>query len=85
MTDFLKRFNIIALVLGAMLLGSVVTGTTVAAAYQGHMVAAQNQLGFALNQLNMALADKAGHRAQAISLVKQARTQVQLGIQAGAK
>lgn len=85
MTDFLKRFNIIALVLGAMLLGSIVTGTTVAAAYQSHMVAAQNQLGFALNQLNAALADKAGHRAQAISLVKQARTQVQLGIQAGAK
>ena len=84
MTDFLKRFNIIALVLGAMLLGSVVTGTAVAA-YQGHMVAAQNQLGFALNQLNMAVADKGGHRAQAISLVKQARTQVQLGIQAGAR
>lgn len=85
MTGFLKRFNIIALVLGAMLLGSIVTGTTVAVAYQGHMVAAQNQLGSALNQLNMAMADKAGHRAQAISLVKQARTQVQLGIRAGAR
>jgi hypothetical protein len=85
MTAFLKRFNIIALVLGAMLLGSIVTGTTVAAAYQGHMYAAQNQLGFALNQLNLALADKAGHRAQAIVLVKEARTQVQLGIAAGAR
>jgi len=85
MLKFLSRLNIIALVLGAMLLSSVVTGVSVAAAYQGHMHAAQNQLGFALNQLNMALADKAGHRAQAIVLVKQAQTQVQLGIQAGAR
>jgi hypothetical protein len=43
------------------------------------MYAAQNQLRFALNQLNMAMADKAGHRAQAITLVKQAMTQVSLG------
>jgi hypothetical protein len=49
------------------------------------MIAAQNQLGYALNQLNMAIPDKAGHRAQAIVLTKQAWTQVQLGIKAGAK
>jgi hypothetical protein len=85
MTSFLKRFNIIALLLGAVLLGSIVTGTTVAAVYQSHMIAAQNQLGYALNQLNMAIPDKAGHRAQAIVLTKQAWTQVQLGIKAGAK
>ena len=85
MTQFLRRFHLLGLVLGALILGSVVTGTAVSAAYQGHMYAAQNQLRFALNQLNMAMADKAGHRAQAITLVKQAMTQVSLGIQAGAK
>ncbi len=85
MTAFLKRFNIIALVLGAILLGSIVTGTTVAAAYQGHMVAAQNQLNASLGQLNMAKPDKAGHRLQAIALEKQAQTQIRLAIQAGAK
>ena len=85
MTQCLRRFNLLGLVLGALILGSVVTGTAVSAAYQSHMYSAQNQLRFALNQLNMAKADKAGHRAQAITLVKQAITQVSLGIQAGMK
>jgi hypothetical protein len=85
MTQFLRRFNLVGLVLTAMLLGSIVTGTAVSKAYQSHMWVAQNHLQIALNQLNMALADKGGHRAQAITLVKQAMTQVTLGIQAGAK
>lgn len=79
-----SRFGLMGLLLAAVIFGAVVTGTAMAA-YQGHMHAAQNQLQFALNQLNMAVPDKAGHRVQAISLVKQAMTQVQLGIQAGAR
>lgn len=85
MTAFLKRFNIVALLLCAVLLASIVTGTTVAAMYQGHMYAAQSQLNGSLRQLNMAIADKAGHRVQAISLEKQALVQIQLAIKAGAK
>lgn len=85
MLHSLRRFNPLAFLLGAMLLGSIVTGTTVAAVYQSHMISAQNQLTYALNQLNMATPDKAGHRVQAIALVKQALTQVALGIKAGAK
>ncbi len=44
------------------------TGVTIAA--QGHMLSARSYLNDALVQLDMALADKAGHRVQAIKLVK---------------
>jgi hypothetical protein len=64
-------------------MGAVCGG--VAVAMQTHMLAAKNDLSSALNNLNQASPDKAGHRESAINLVKQALTEVNAGIQAGAK
>ena len=55
------------------------------AAGQPHMQAAPGALQNADNALQNAEPDKAGHRAKALQLVKQAINQVQAGIQAGAK
>jgi hypothetical protein len=49
------------------------------------MYAALNHLNMAWNQLNLALPDKAGHRVAAMNLVKQAISQVNAGIAAGAR
>lgn len=54
----------------ALLLGAAVTGS--AWAYQTHVHNALNALYSAKHQLNMAMADKAGHRVKAINLVNQA-------------
>lgn len=56
-----------------------------ALAVQTHMMNARSDLNSALNQLNAAVPDKAGHRVNAINLVNQAIEQVNLGIAAGAK
>jgi len=58
---------------------------TSAEGQQPHMQAALKALNNARNQLQNAVPDKAGHREKAIGLVGQAITQVQEGIQAGAK
>jgi hypothetical protein len=50
---------------------------------QPHMTAALNALKSALNNLNQAEADKGGHRANAMSLVNQAISEVKAGIEAG--
>jgi hypothetical protein len=60
-------------------------GAGAAVAYQGHMHAANMYLGNALNNLEQATPDKAGHRLNAISLVKNAMSQVNMGIRAGAQ
>ena len=78
-----SRFSILAFVF-AMLLGAVVGGVAVAAT-QVHMNNALKDLESALNQLNIAQADKAGHRQQAIKLVNEAIGEVNLGISAGAQ
>jgi hypothetical protein len=57
-------------------------GAGAALAVQEHMTNARNDLTSALNQLNLAQADKAGHRANAINLTKQAIDEVTAGIQA---
>jgi hypothetical protein len=67
----------------AMLCASIGAGT--ALAVQTHMVNARGDLQSALDQLNAATADKAGHRASAINLVNQALSQVSQGIAAGAR
>lgn len=54
-----------------------------AIAGQPHMVQARNDLNRAYNQLSQAAPDKAGHRVNAMNLVKQAITEVNLGINAG--
>jgi hypothetical protein len=75
----------VAGVLTAACFGLLGVGAGTAYAEQTHMVNAQNDLGAALNELNAALPDKAGHRVAAINLVNQAITQVNEGIAAGAQ
>jgi hypothetical protein len=60
-------------------------GAGSALAVQGHMLNARSYLNSALGQLNMATPDKAGHRVNAMNLVRDAIRQVNLGIQAGAR
>lgn len=55
-------------------------GAGIAMANQPHMVSARSYLNDALNQLNQAVADKGGHRNNAIGLVNQAIQQVNAGI-----
>lgn len=68
----------------AVLFGAVVGGVAVAAT-QVHMRNALTDLQSALTQLNVAQADKAGHRENAIKLVNQAISEVDAGIKAGAQ
>ncbi len=82
-TISLRKVQLIALVIAAIVFGGVLTG--VAYAVQGHMVAARSNLNRAYSQLNMAIPDKAGHRVQAMQLVQQAINQVNAGIAAGAR
>jgi hypothetical protein len=64
----------------ALFFGGLGAGT--ALAVQTHMINARSYLNSALGELNLATANKNGHRANAINLVKQAIDQVNLGIQA---
>jgi hypothetical protein len=64
-----------------MFFAFVGAGTVLAA--QAHMDSALSSLQTALSELNQADADKGGHRANAIKLVKEAITEVNAGIQAG--
>jgi hypothetical protein len=73
------RFAALAL-LFALLFAGIGAGT--ALAVQTHMVNARMHLQEALSELNLASADKAGHRVNAIDLVNQAIHQVNLGIAA---
>ena len=75
------RLGILAVVLAVVFAG---VGAGVALAAQPHMVAARGSLNAALYQLSIATPDKAGHRVQAMSLVRQAINQVNWGIRAGA-
>ncbi len=76
-------FRMAAIIGGSMLAGGLMTGT--AMAFQGHMFNALHALQNAENQLQMAAPDKGGHRVNAIGLVQQAISEVQLGIQVGAE
>ncbi len=82
-----RRFtvrNIVAVgVLAAVLAGGAL-GVSTTMAGQPHMNAALNDLSTALNQLEVAIPDKAGHRVAAIALVKQAIEQTTEGMAAGA-
>lgn len=73
-----RRMGGPALVLTGALLGGALTG--VAMANQPHMENALSDLNAAKNQLSVAVADKGGHRDNALNLVNQAICQVQAGI-----
>lgn len=68
--------------LAAALAASLVLGVAVgrATADQPHMQNAKAALNTALAELQLAEANKGGHRDRAIELVNEALTQVQLGI-----
>jgi len=72
------RLGALALIF-AVVFGFVGAGTVLAA--QPHMVQARTYLNDALNELQAANANKGGHRANAINLVRQAISEVNLGIQ----
>jgi hypothetical protein len=73
-----RRAGLPALFLSGAILGSLITG--VAFAGQPHMVNALGDLQTARTELNLATADKGGHRAHAINYVNSAITEVQAGI-----
>ena len=73
----------LAFLVGGGAIGAAVTVPVMA--YQVHMQNALSDLRAASNQLNMATPDKGGHRANAMGLVSQAISQVQMGINAGAQ
>jgi hypothetical protein len=81
MTLSKMRLAVLAVVFAV---GFSAIGAGTALAVQGHMLSARSLLNSAYSQLNQATADKAGHRIQAMSLVRQAINQVNLGIRAGA-
>jgi len=68
-----------ALFLVVMLIAGFVAGRAHAA--QPHMRAALDHLRNARTELNAAMADKGGHRANAIRLVNDAISQVEAGIE----
>ncbi|MGA8796173.1 MAG: hypothetical protein WB526_03795 [Candidatus Cybelea sp.] len=72
------RLGIFAL-LFALCFGAIGAGTALAA--QTYMLNARNDLTSALNNLEDAQTNKGGHRVNAINLVKQAISEVNLGIQ----
>ena len=67
----------------ATIIGASAFGISASAA-QPHMTAALNDLQSTLTQLEDAVPDKAGHRVQAINLVKEAILQTTEGLAAGA-
>lgn len=77
----MKRLARIGIVPFAFILGLLAGGLTVTAlAGQPHMVNALNSLLNAQHELQVATADKGGHRASALNLVNQAIQQVRWGI-----
>ncbi len=78
-----SKFRMAAVVIGSMAAGGLMTGT--AMAVQGHMWNALHALQNADAQLEMAAADKGGHRVNAINLINQAIGEVQAGIAVGAE
>lgn len=72
----LKKFPVI----GAFVLGSLLTGTVALAEKQGHMREAMASLRQAKEALEKADTDKGGHRAKALDLVKQAIDETKAGI-----
>lgn len=76
---------VIAVVVSLLAVVFSLLGAGTAYAYQTHMLNARDSLGQALNQLQIAVPDKDGHRVNAIDLVQQAINEVNLGIRAGAQ
>jgi hypothetical protein len=78
---FYAGVRMTGIIAASMLTGSLMTGA--ALAYQGHMFGALHALEHARAELAAAVPDKAGYRAQAITLVDQAIHDVNAGIAVG--
>jgi hypothetical protein len=81
--DTLRNVAALGVAGAAVAMGASALGTTTAEAAQPLMHRALSDLGAARAALERALADKAGHRVKAISLVDQAIAEVKAGIAAG--
>ncbi|HYP62601.1 MAG TPA: hypothetical protein VEQ16_01865 [Acidocella sp.] len=80
MRSFRKvRWKLLGMGVACTLMGAAIGGGT-AMAYQGHMWNALSDLQAAQNQLSLAVADKGGHRENAINLISQAIGEVKAGI-----
>ena len=79
----MPRFTRRDLLAAAPALGvaAVLAGSTEARADQPHMDAALDALKSARHELDAAIADKGGHRGNALRLVKQAIVEVERGIE----
>ena len=78
------RTKVLAVAAGMVVAGGLGFGVGTVEAQQPHM---QNALGYltsAQSELQVAEANKGGHRVNALNLVNQAITQVQAGIAVGA-
>ena len=82
--ESIRKITALGVAVAAATIGASTLGITEADAAQLHMTNALNDLQSALSQLEAASSDKAGHRVQAIGLVKQAIVQVTKGMAAGA-
>ncbi|MBV9647969.1 MAG: hypothetical protein JO043_10935 [Candidatus Eremiobacteraeota bacterium] len=78
MKTTLRRIGLPALFLSGALVGGTLTGIVSAA--QPHMQSALSYLYDARQQLQVALADKGGHRDRAINLVNSAISEVRSGM-----
>jgi hypothetical protein len=79
----MKTRTTIAIALASLVIG-LGAGAALAQGNQPHMQNALAALQTANAELQLAEADKGGHRVNAINLVNQAITEVQAGIAAGA-
>ena len=77
------RSKVLAAVGALAIASGIGFGIGVAQANQPHMESALGDLQAAKGELQIAMADKGGHRVAAIGLVNQAITQVQAGIAVG--
>jgi hypothetical protein len=80
-SKIVARLRMTGVITVSMLAGSLMTGA--AFAYQGHMFGALHALERARSELAVAIPDKGGYRAQAITLVDQAISAVHAGISVG--
>ena len=82
--DGLRSLAAIGVAGAVAALGASALTAVPAEAAQPHMNHALSDLQAALNQLNVAIPDKGGHRVKAIALVKQAIDETTAGMAAGA-
>jgi ribonucleotide reductase beta subunit family protein with ferritin-like domain len=79
----MKTISMRSVVIGGVAAATLAFTAGYAFAVQVHMQNALHALENARSQLQMALADKAGHRVNAINLVNQAINETEAGIAAG--